>query len=137
LGLPHDSTLRGKYKIPTTNEPDAILHANLVKEQKTFDAKNVGASELAWECMCPLKFYTMHMKGRMVYNGQGEIVGIAHDAHCPKVLEKELEELKALDVSEEQLENGAAAKEVKLPELAKHFQVFVASTWSPTTMSGR
>jgi hypothetical protein len=77
------------------------------------------------------------MKGRMVDNGQGEIVGIAHDAHCPNVLEKELEELKALDRSEEELEDGAASKEVKLPELAKHFQVFVASTWSPTTSSGR
>ena len=139
LGLPTDSTLR-KYKIPTTNEPDGVLHANLAKEKTAFDAMNSNTAELAWERLCSLKFDTMHMKGRMVDNGQGEVVGIAHDAHKPGILEKELEELKAFDRTEEELQNesdNGGKNEVVLPTLAKHFQVFMATTWSPISSGGK
>jgi hypothetical protein len=113
----------------------------LRKEKETFIQRNPNADKFAWQRMVSLKFDTMYCKSKMVDNGQGEIVGIAHDAFDVKAIKMELQELKALDRSEEELsEDGdssdSADKQTPKFNLTRQFQVFMATTWSPHDTSG-
>ena len=67
----------------------------------------------------------MTLKGRFgVSRNTNKLVGVATDAFETDVL---LGKLKALN------SNDSAGKEkpIYLPELAKHFMVFIATTWHP------
>lgn len=134
LGLPHSSSLRN-YQIPTSNEPDGILIPNLRKEKTSFDTRNPNADKLSWRRCVSVKFDTMHCKSGLIDNGNGEVVGWAHDAFEESAIKMELAEVKACDRTEQQLaEEGE--EDVKTPKLTKQFQVFMATSWSPTDERG-
>ena len=67
----------------------------------------------------------MHTKGRFgVSRNTDELVGIADDALDNDIL---IRELKDLDKNADDNEDA----DVKLPEMAQHFLVFIATTWVP------
>eukprot|EP00956_Cyclotella_meneghiniana_P040663 scaffold201889_cov63-Cyclotella_meneghiniana.AAC.1 len=81
----------------------------------------------------------MHCKSGLIDNGNGEVVGWAHDAFEESAIKMELAEIKACDRTEQQLEeqsDATAQDEVKTPKLTKQFQVFMATSWSPTDERG-
>ena len=144
LGLPTDRTLQ-EYTIPTTNDPDGILIKNIMREMLIFNRRNPNADTYDWNRHVTLAFDSMSCKGRFVVNYHtNEIVGIASDCLRSTVILDELKELQKsdIDISPEQLEEQAAevaadTNDPPMPEVAKHFLVFAATTWSPEAHDGR
>ena len=67
----------------------------------------------------------MHTKGRFgVSRNTNELVGIADDALDDDILVRELKDLEKNAKDDEDAD-------VKLPEMAQHFLVFIATTWVP------
>jgi hypothetical protein len=131
LGLPKSRTLQ-YYTVPTTNERDGVLLANLKKEKHAYDIRNPNADRFHWTRHCTLAFDSMTCKGRFVVNYHtGDIVGVDNECLKPDVIAEELKELNALEVNDE------SEAEPEMPPLAKHFLVFIATTWSPVDSRGK
>ena len=139
LGIPCERSLQN-HEISTTNEPDGPLLANIEKGKKYFDNRNPYANEMSWQRMSSLKWDSMAIKSGLVVNMRTEeIVGVAHDeGDMTKLISAELKELKACEMSEEEL--SAAINKVnadpQLPTLSKHMLAFVISSWSPKDING-
>ena len=141
LGLPTDRRLQD-YTIPTTNEPDGLLLANILREAELFDQRNPNAGPFDWERHVSLAFDAMTCKGSFVVNYHtNEIVGLGVDCMKLNVILKELKEIEKFDKSDKELEEDAAGNKteesVEVPEPAKHFLIFAATTWSPTAQNGK
>eukprot|EP00957_Ditylum_brightwellii_P108986 8313453-Ditylum_brightwellii.AAC.1 len=126
LNLPTDRTIR-EYKVPTSNEPDGLMIQNIIREIKIFDSKHPDAGRLSWKRHCSLVFDAMICKGSFVVNFHtNEVVGIAHDCLKTDAIRKELEKVQKYDSNDD----GSTEKE-PIPELAKHFIVFICTLWLP------
>ena len=139
LGLPTDRTLQ-EYTIPTTNDPDGILVKNIMREMQIFNDRNPNAGLFDWERHVTLAFDSMSCKGRFVVNFHtNEIVGMATDCLKPNVILNELTELQKSDMTGEQIQEAGedANKDPPVPDVAKHFLIFAATTWSPNAQDGR
>lgn len=135
LGLPKSRTLQ-MYTIPTTNDPDGILLKNVMKEKQAFDNRNPNADRFDWRRHVTLAEDAMTVKGRLVVNYHThEIVGTDNECLKPNIIEEELRELTR---NETELVEGddSQTSEPKMPPLAKHFLVFIATTWSPVDSKG-
>ena len=77
------------------------------------------------------------LQGRFVVNYHtNEIKGVGHDTLKTDAIMNELNELNALEKGIEEPESGESGKDEPLPALAKHFLVFICTTWSPTSKLG-
>eukprot|EP00957_Ditylum_brightwellii_P120210 9172661-Ditylum_brightwellii.AAC.1 len=116
-----------EYKVPMSNEPDRLIIQNIVCEMKIFDSKHLDASRLSWKRHCSLVSDAMTCKGRFVVNFHtNEVVGVAPDCLKTDVIFKEIEEVQKYDCNDD----GSTEKE-PIPELAKHFIVFICTLWLP------
>ena len=124
LGWPVGRTIR-RYSVSNSNEPDGMMHSNLIAARELFNNKfggDVAVDDFRRHGV--LAFDAMHTKGRFgVCRNTGEIVAIADDALDEDALVAELRELEKNDGEDEDAD-------VKLPGIAKHFLIFMFTTWS-------
>ena len=93
MGLPSKRRLH-EYTIPTTNDTDGILIANVLKAMQDFDAKNLNAPHFAWMRHATMVFGSMTCKGRLDVNFHtNKIVGMTEDALKTDVILSYLKEL--------------------------------------------
>ena len=123
-GLPTSRTLR-KYQVSNSNDPDGMMHKNIARARATYKQKNPNAGRFDYSRHTVMALDSMHTKGRFgVSRNTNELVGVADDAFKNDVILNELNELE---------KNGDTDNEaeMKLPGMAKHFLVFIATTWTP------
>ena len=121
-GLPSGRTLR-RYTVSNSNEPDGIMHHNCSRARDTFDQHNPNADDYDYARHTVLSFDSMNVKGRFgVSRNSNEIVAIEEEAFNDNVLRNELKQLEEDDEDE--------SEEMAIPEIAKNFLVFIATTWS-------
>lgn len=122
-GLPSDRTLR-RYTVSNSNDPDGIMHSNCSRARSIFKRKYPKAGRYDYSRHCIIGLDSMHTKGRFgVSRNTNELVAVAEDAFEDEVIVKELEMLNNNDSEDEDAE-------MELPGMAKHFLVFIATTWS-------
>ena len=121
-GLPCDRSIR-KYNVSSSNDEDGFMQANVERARHQFDQKNPNAPRFAFSQHITVAFDGMHTKGRFEVNHHtNELIGVADDAFEENVIMAELN----------QLEKTASVDDdanIVLPEIAKHFLVFIATTW--------
>ena len=138
LGLPTSRTLR-EYTIPTSNDPDRMLFANILRAADEFNKLNPRAGLYDWRRHCSLGFDSMTCKGSFVVNYHtNDVIGLGADCLKPNVILNELKELESREKSNSQLERESTTKDEKfvIPEPARHFLIFVVTSWSPTSLNG-
>ena len=122
-GLPSDRHLR-RINVSNSNDPDGIMHRCCQRAEEIFVQQNPGADMMDLGCHTIVSFDAMHMKTRFgISRNTNRLVGMADDAFDEDVL---LRELTALEKNTDAKENA----EAKLPDMANHFLVMIATTWS-------
>ena len=104
LGLPTSRTLR-EYTIPTSNDPDGMLFANILRAADEFDKLNPRAGLYDWRRHCSLGFDSMTCKGSFVVNYHTtDVIGLGADCLKLNVILNELKELESQEKNDSQLE---------------------------------
>ena len=76
FGLPSSRTLR-EYTIPTSNDPDGLMFANILRAADEFNNLNPGAGLHDWRRHCSLAFDSMICKGSSVVNyNTNDVIGL-------------------------------------------------------------
>mmetsp|Transcript_19434 Transcript_19434/g.41004 ORF Transcript_19434/g.41004 Transcript_19434/m.41004 type:complete len:471 (+) Transcript_19434:601-2013(+) len=120
-GLPSDRQIR-RYNIANSNDPDGFMRANVLIAQNRFDQANPGLGRFDWKRHMSVALDSMHTKGGFEVNYHiNQLVGVADNAFDKDVLK---DELKMLEKNDEE------DSEIVIPEIAKHFLVFIATTWA-------
>ena len=120
-GLPSDRQIR-RYNISNSNTPDGFMKANVAMAQERFEEQNPGADRFDWRRHVTVALDSMHTKGRFEVNHHtNQLVGVANDAFDKNIIK---DELKVLEKS------GDENEKMIIPEMAKHFLVFIATTWA-------
>jgi len=126
-GFPSGRTIR-RYTVSNSNDPDGIMHDNCKRARDIFEQKFPNADQYAYERNCCLAFDSMYVKQRLgVGRNTNEIVAIDEKAFDEDVIMNELNELAA---GAEDTDNDDEKKKKQLPDIAKHFLVFIATTWT-------
>lgn len=132
FGLPTDRQLN-EYEIPSSNDPDGIMHKTIKQAAEIFAKSNPDLADdiLHHDRRVIVAFDSMSIKGRLVYgHHNNELVGVAKDAFEKDVILSELEERRVLGDDTSEAQDPAASAEVTLPPLAKHFLAVIATTLS-------
>ncbi|KAL7527937.1 hypothetical protein ACHAXR_003152, partial [Thalassiosira sp. AJA248-18] len=123
-GLPGERHLR-RYTVSNSNDPDGMMHGNVKRARSVYIQKNPGAGRFDFSRHTIIALDAMHTKGRFgVSRNTNELVGVADDAFDTNVIANELKELEKNSEVEDE-------SKMKLPGIAKHFLVFIATTWTP------
>ena len=123
-GLPSDRSIR-RYKVPNSNDPNGFMHGNGRMARDQFKHKHPNADMFAFERHVTVAMDAMHSKGRFGVNHHtNELMSIANNAFDEDVIEQEMKQLQRNDINEGEM------SEMVLPEMAKHFLVFSATSWS-------
>ena len=79
----------------------------------------------------------------MVNYHTNKIIGLGVDCMKPNVILKELKEIEKFDKSDKQLEHDEAdaanttEEKMEVPEPARHYLIFAATSWSPVAQNGK
>ena len=126
------------YTIPSSNQPDGVLFANILRKANLFVQRNPGASQFDWERHSFLAFDSMPCKGSLWNYHTNKNFGMGVGSLHSDVIMKGLKELNNKEKSNKQLlEDFDNESEIQLPDPAKHFLVFILTAWSPTTQEER
>ena len=118
FNLPCGRTINN-FSSPSTNSPDGILFDSLKAEKNRFDNKFPGCGEKDWRRHGVLAWDSMSVKEGVVFNPHSmRIVGFASDAFDLDVIKREMAKL-----------NDLESNVPRQPPLAKHFLVFIFTTW--------
>ena len=127
-GFPSGRTIR-RYTVSNSNDADGIMHDNCKRARDIFEQKFSDANQYAYERNCCLAFDSMHVKQRLgVGRNTNEIVAIDTKAFDEDVIKNELDELVA--GAKQDADDDDETKKKQLPDIAKHFLVFIATTWT-------